>query len=118
MRTTTLSYTCERRSEYITDGEACVRAFVHCCKTMESQRAEAQEDNLQLARSKGLGQGVDTYSTRLMSLIRHFHHDTLGEEADNSYMDADEITSRTQFPESWLWSEIILPSCPPKTPNW
>ncbi|CAG06096.1 unnamed protein product, partial [Tetraodon nigroviridis] len=85
MKPTTLSYTCERRSEYIGDGKACVQAFLHCCKTMESQRAEAQEDNLQLARS---------------------------EETDNSYMDTDEITSRTQFPESWLWSEITLPSCP------
>ena len=53
MRSTTLSYSCERRSEYIGDGEICVQAFLHCCKTMESQRAEAQEDNLQLARSKG-----------------------------------------------------------------
>lgn len=60
MRATTLSYPCERRSEYITDGEACVKAFLHCCKAMENQRAEAQEDNLQLARSKGLDQGEDT----------------------------------------------------------
>lgn len=59
MRTTTLSYTCERRSEYIGDGEACVQAFLHCCKAMENQRAESQEDNLQLARSKGLDQGED-----------------------------------------------------------
>lgn len=44
--------------------------------------------------------------------------DILGEEDDNSYMDSDEITSRTQFPESWLWSDIKLPACPLKTPNW
>lgn len=59
MRTTTLSYTCERRSQYIIDGEACVQAFLHCCKAMENQRAEAQEDNLRLARSKGLDPGED-----------------------------------------------------------
>lgn len=53
MKATTLDYTCERRSEYITDGDACVQAFLHCCKTMESQRTEAKEENLQLARSKG-----------------------------------------------------------------
>lgn len=59
MRTTLLSYTCERRSEYIGDDRACVRAFLHCCKAMENQQAESKEDNLQLARSKGLGQGDD-----------------------------------------------------------
>ncbi|XP_041789454.1 complement C3-like [Chelmon rostratus] len=40
----------------------------------------------------------------------------LGEE-DDSYMGIDEIVSRTHFPESWLWSEIKLPACPPDTPN-
>lgn len=34
--------------------------------------------------------------------------DTLGEEDDTSYN--DEITSRTQFPESWLWTDIKLPA--------
>lgn len=53
MRMSPLTYTCERRGEYITDGEACAQAFVHCCKVMEIQRAESQEENLQLARSKG-----------------------------------------------------------------
>ncbi|KAM9363158.1 complement C3-like [Symphorus nematophorus] len=31
---------------------------------------------------------------------------------DDQYMDSDEIISRTSFPESWLWSDIKLPSCP------
>lgn len=60
MKTTLLSYSCEIRSEYITGGDACVKAFLHCCKAMESQRAELQEDNFQLARSKGPDQGEDT----------------------------------------------------------
>ncbi|XP_053187520.1 complement C3-like isoform X2 [Scomber japonicus] len=85
MRETPLSYTCEVRSEYITDGTACVAAFLHCCKELESQRAEKKQDSLQLARS---------------------------EEDDNSYMDSNEIVSRTKFPESWLWSDITLPGCP------
>lgn len=43
--------------------------------------------------------------------------DTLGEVDDNSYN--NEITSRTQFPESWLWTDIKLPAdCPDETPNW
>ncbi|XP_041822795.1 complement C3-like [Chelmon rostratus] len=89
MKDTTLTYNCERRSEYIVDGAACVKAFLHCCKEMERQRADRREDSLQLARS----------------------------EEDESYMDTNEIVSRTKFPESWLWSDIKLPSCPRQTPN-
>uniref|UniRef100_A0A8C9X3J4 Anaphylatoxin-like domain-containing protein n=1 Tax=Sander lucioperca TaxID=283035 RepID=A0A8C9X3J4_SANLU len=80
MRNTPLSYTCERRSEYISDGAACAAAFLHCCKEMEAQRAERKEDSLILARS----------------------------EEDDSYMDSNEINSRTEFPESWLWTDIKL----------
>uniref|UniRef100_A0A671YCY9 Complement C3-like n=1 Tax=Sparus aurata TaxID=8175 RepID=A0A671YCY9_SPAAU len=90
MMKTPLSYSCETRSEYIGDGAACVKAFLHCCKEMENQLADRNEESLQLARS---------------------------EEDDNSYMDSSEITSRTQFPESWLWSDIKLPACPRQTPN-
>ncbi|XP_028435566.1 complement C3 [Perca flavescens] len=89
MRNTPLSYTCERRAEYISDGEACSAAFLHCCKEMETQRAERKEDSLILARS----------------------------EEDDSYMDSNEIVSRTKFPESWLWSDVNLPACPQHTPN-
>uniref|UniRef100_UPI00144773BB complement C3-like n=1 Tax=Epinephelus lanceolatus TaxID=310571 RepID=UPI00144773BB len=39
------------------------------------------------------------------------------EEEDNSYMDSNEIGSRTKFPESWLWSDIKLPTCPRQSPN-
>uniref|UniRef100_A0A667XCD2 Complement component c3a, duplicate 5 n=1 Tax=Myripristis murdjan TaxID=586833 RepID=A0A667XCD2_9TELE len=85
MKDTPLSYNCERRSEYITDGAACVEAFLHCCQELARQRAEMKHDSLILARS---------------------------EEDDRSYMDSSEIVSRTKFPESWLWSDVILPNCP------
>uniref|UniRef100_A0A8C9YVX5 Complement C3-like n=1 Tax=Sander lucioperca TaxID=283035 RepID=A0A8C9YVX5_SANLU len=89
MRNTPLSYTCEMRAEYISDGALCAAAFLHCCKEMETQRAERKEDSLILARS----------------------------EEDDSYMDSNEIVSRTKFPESWLWSNVTLPACPQQTPN-
>ncbi|XP_044201968.1 complement C3-like [Thunnus albacares] len=89
MRDTPLSYTCEVRSEYITDGTACVEAFIHCCKELERQQAEMKHDSLILARS----------------------------EEDDSYMDSNEIVTRTNFPESWLFIEINLPACPPNKPN-
>ncbi|XP_041838069.1 complement C3-like [Melanotaenia boesemani] len=90
MKDTLVSYSCERRSEYIVDGPACVEAFLHCCKEMERQQAERKEEMLQLARS---------------------------EEDDNSYMDSNEIVSRTKFPESWLWTDLNLPVCPQSTPK-
>ncbi|KAG8015205.1 Complement C3 [Nibea albiflora] len=89
IRTIPISYTCERRSEYIMDGPDCVEAFLHCCKEIEKQRDERKQDSLQLARS----------------------------EEDDSYMDTNEIVSRTKFPESWLWSEITLPACSDQTLN-
>ncbi|XP_062866793.1 complement C3-like isoform X2 [Trichomycterus rosablanca] len=33
------------------------------------------------------------------------------EEDDDDFLSEDEITSRTQFPESWLWEDITLPTC-------
>uniref|UniRef100_A0A665VZJ5 Complement C3-like n=1 Tax=Echeneis naucrates TaxID=173247 RepID=A0A665VZJ5_ECHNA len=84
MKQTPLSYSCQRRSEYISDGASCVDAFLFCCERMQTQRAENNEEELQLARS---------------------------EADDNSYMDSNDIVSRTNFPESWLWSDIKLPAC-------
>ncbi|CAJ1053159.1 complement C3 [Xyrichtys novacula] len=90
LKGTPLSYSCERRSEYIEDGQTCVDAFLYCCREMESHHADRRDDNLQLARS---------------------------EDDDNSYMDSNEIVTRTKFPESWLWSDIQLPACPRQNPN-
>ncbi|XP_054896960.1 complement C3-like [Poeciliopsis prolifica] len=89
MKEVPLSYTCEERKEYIVDGQACADAFLQCCTTMKTQQAERREENLQLARS----------------------------ESDDSYMDSNEIVSRTKFPESWLWIDIQLPRCPASNPN-
>ncbi|KAF3837475.1 hypothetical protein F7725_004939 [Dissostichus mawsoni] len=59
MRDTLLSYTCERRVEYIFDGEACAAAFLHCCKDMENQRAESKVESLQLARRICVGDSLE-----------------------------------------------------------
>ncbi|XP_067296791.1 complement component c3a, duplicate 6 [Pseudorasbora parva] len=84
MRDNKLGYTCERRAMYIVDGEECVRAFLHCCNDVVARSMEAGEEEMILARSE-----------------------------DSEYYESfDEITSRTQFPESWLWTEEILPLCP------
>uniref|UniRef100_A0A669AZC0 Complement component c3a, duplicate 5 n=1 Tax=Oreochromis niloticus TaxID=8128 RepID=A0A669AZC0_ORENI len=80
MKETPLSYTCEVRSEYIVDGQGCRDAFLRCCKAVETLRAEKREEDLKLARSEG---------------------------EDNSFMDSNEIVTRTKFPESWLWSDTV-----------
>lgn len=57
-----VSYDCERRSEYIEIGPACVEAFLHCCKTLENERSEWRRDTPLLARSKQRGGGNKLYS--------------------------------------------------------
>ncbi|XP_051982648.1 complement C3-like [Xyrauchen texanus] len=84
MRNNKLDYTCERRATYIVDGHECINAFLHCCNEIVTQSMEAGEQEMILARS----------------------------EDDEFYESFDEITSRTQFPESWLWAEEVLPVCP------
>ncbi|XP_056621841.1 complement C3-like isoform X2 [Triplophysa dalaica] len=34
---------------------------------------------------------------------------------EDYYTDSEEIWSRTQFPESWLWEEVTVPQCKDKT---
>ncbi|KAL2086308.1 hypothetical protein ACEWY4_017367 [Coilia grayii] len=87
---------CERRSEYVSGGAACAQAFLRCCMEMtafqESHRAsmESRSRQLVLARS---------------------------DEDDDMYLSSDEIVSRTQFPESWLWEDLTLPQCPQESPH-
>ncbi|KAG7491362.1 hypothetical protein MATL_G00002890 [Megalops atlanticus] len=47
-----MGYTCERRSQFITDGEECVKAFLHCCSEVDKGHEEAKTEQLLLARSK------------------------------------------------------------------
>ncbi|KAK6288394.1 hypothetical protein J4Q44_G00389060 [Coregonus suidteri] len=85
MRKNILDYTCERRSQYISDGTECVEAFLKCCREMATKREDTKTDQLILARS---------------------------EEEDDRFESFDKIISRSFFPESWLWNEESLPLCP------
>ncbi|KAM9318794.1 LOW QUALITY PROTEIN: complement C3-like, partial [Pholidichthys leucotaenia] len=78
------SFDCNRRSEYIVDGQACVDAFLFCCQAVKNLGEEKRNEDLKLARS---------------------------ETDDGSFLESDDISTRTKFPESWLWSDMILPSC-------
>ncbi|XP_036383959.1 complement C3-like [Megalops cyprinoides] len=80
-----MDYTCERRSQFIIDGEECVKAFLHCCTEVEKGHVVPRTRQMLLARS----------------------------DDDDYYISSEDIMSRTQFPESWLWVEETLPQCPP-----
>ncbi|XP_010188819.1 PREDICTED: complement C3 [Mesitornis unicolor] len=78
MKENPMGHSCEHRTTYIQDGETCVRAFLDCCKYIKGIRDQKQRNfHLQLARSKC--------------------------EEENVFLSDEDITSRSLFPESWLW---------------
>ncbi|XP_069052021.1 complement C3 [Lepisosteus oculatus] len=79
-----MDYTCEKRTQFIIEGKECIDAFLHCCKEIAKRHKERQREMLALARS----------------------------EEDDDYISDDEIVSRTEFPESWLWQIETLPTAP------
>ncbi|KAM6971820.1 complement C3-like, partial [Aplochiton taeniatus] len=91
MKDSQLSYSCDRRAEYIQDGPACVNAFKHCCNELSDKRQTMRHEALELARSE------------------------LNDDED--YMSSNSIQLHSWFPESWLWKDITLPSCPANNPN-
>ncbi|NXE16937.1 VCO31 factor, partial [Lophotis ruficrista] len=84
MRDNPMGHSCEQRTAYIQEGEACVRAFLDCCKYIKGIREQKHRElHLELARSKGMPPPP-------------------GEE-DDEFLSDEGITSRSLFPESWLW---------------
>ncbi|XP_058026888.1 complement C3-like [Ahaetulla prasina] len=80
-----MGYSCEKRAKYIQEGDACKAAFLECCHYIKGIRDEnKRESELFLARSD-------------------FEDEFFGDE---------NIISRTEFPESWLWQTESLPEQP------
>ncbi|XP_075268481.1 complement C3 isoform X2 [Opisthocomus hoazin] len=76
MKENPMGHSCEHRTSYIQDGEACIRAFLDCCNYIKGIRNQKQRIfSLELARS----------------------------QADDDFLADEDITSRSLFPESWLW---------------
>uniref|UniRef100_A0A8B9NV94 Complement C3 n=1 Tax=Accipiter nisus TaxID=211598 RepID=A0A8B9NV94_9AVES len=72
MKENPMGHSCEQRTNYIQDGEACIRAFLDCCNYIKGIRDQKQRElHLELARS--------------------------------NFLSDEDITSRSLFPESWLW---------------
>ncbi|NXF41823.1 VCO3 factor, partial [Nyctibius bracteatus] len=78
MKENPMGHSCEQRTNYIQDGETCIRAFLDCCNYIKGIRDQKQRElHLELARSKC--------------------------EVDDDFLSDEDITSRSLFPESWLW---------------
>nr|XP_042700098.1 venom factor-like [Chrysemys picta bellii] len=71
-----MGHSCEKRAGYILDTDECKKTFLDCCNYIKTIRDKLQRElPLKLARS----------------------------ELDEDFMSDEDITSRSQFPESWLW---------------
>ncbi|XP_074423056.1 complement C3 [Larus michahellis] len=76
MKENPMGHSCEQRTNYIQDGEACIHAFLDCCNYIKGIRDKKhREFHLELARS----------------------------EEDDDFLSDEDIVSRSLFPESWLW---------------
>ncbi|KAM6226068.1 complement C3, partial [Porphyrio hochstetteri] len=93
MKENPMGHSCEYRTTYIQDGDACIKAFLDCCNYIKGIRDQKQRDfHLELARSKGMLPPPG--------------------EADDVFLSDEDITSRTLFPESWLWQVEALTEQP------
>ncbi|XP_027706662.1 complement C3 [Vombatus ursinus] len=87
MQLNPMGYSCERRAKYVLEKEECVKAFLDCCNYITKIRLEKHRDNvLNLSRSN----------------------------LDEDFMPEEDIISRSQFPESWMWTVERLIEKPDK----
>ncbi|KAL8164556.1 UNVERIFIED_CONTAM: hypothetical protein K2H54_053398, partial [Gekko kuhli] len=85
MQDNPMGHSCEKRAEYILERHECKAAFLECCRYIRSIRGEnIREEELILARS----------------------------DIDDGFLSDEDIISRTEFPESWLWQMELL-NAPP-----
>ncbi|XP_069737624.1 complement C3 [Phaenicophaeus curvirostris] len=92
MKDNPMGHSCEQRTNYIQDGEACIRAFLDCCIYIKGIRDKKQRElHLELARSKC------SPRLRLRWVVPP------PGEVDDGFLADEDITSRSLFPESWLW---------------
>ncbi|KAM8793858.1 complement C3 [Eudromia elegans] len=121
MQENPMGHSCEKRATYILEGPACVTAFLDCCNYIKGIREQKQRElHLQLARSKYRGlarvwRGPDEprSSARQGATCpgKQAPCDAPG-EADDLILADEDITSRSLFPESWLWQVEPLTEAP------
>ncbi|RXN21969.1 complement C3-like protein [Labeo rohita] len=74
-------YSCQYRASFIVEGKECIQAFLHCCAEITAHFEDSAEEMI-LSRSEC-----------------------------EDFVNSDDIVTRTLFPESWLWEEVVLPKC-------
>ncbi|XP_074932291.1 complement C3 isoform X1 [Phalacrocorax aristotelis] len=100
MKENPMGHSCEHRTNYIQDGEACIRAFLDCCNHIKVIRDQKEHDFLILGRRVGA--------------LKPWSRGTLPPPgaADDGFLADEDITSRSLFPESWLWRVETLTEQP------
>ncbi|KAG2467527.1 CO3 protein, partial [Polypterus senegalus] len=115
-----MDFNCKQRSEYIAAGKECVEAFLHCCIEITKKKGLlARQQEQILARSKSSLHAIATMAAWAGAARYHVLHRSLSSttphseryegEEDDRFLNDDEIVSRTEFPESWLWQIESLP---------
>ncbi|XP_055520097.1 complement C3-like [Leucoraja erinacea] len=75
-----MRFSCTKRARRIRNKNDCYNAFKHCCEAVTKYKEQLQKSTLSLGRS-----------------------------TDDDYTSYEDITVRSQFPESWLWQTYTLP---------
>ncbi|XP_069460431.1 complement C3-like isoform X2 [Ambystoma mexicanum] len=94
-----MGYSCDKRATYILDGTECTKAFLDCCKHVFEKPAK---------------QKLVLWANR-RPLIRQYSKGTnvrleTSDADEDDYVADEDIVSRSQFAESWLWQTYSLPS--------
>ncbi|XP_038627707.1 complement C3-like [Tachyglossus aculeatus] len=121
MQENPMGYSCARRSRYILEGQACVTAFLACCHHIFGE--VLMPENTQLLSTISLSKFMEFSSFEKINL--QFHAETTEllvlreevkeeeedeeDEEDEEFFPYENIVSRSQFPESWLWKMETLP---------
>lgn len=99
MQENPMGYSCDKRATYILDGLECTKAFLDCCKhVFESLK------NFNLFLVMQRRPGIKQYSK---ANARPAPPESVDED---DYLTDEEVVSRSQFAESWLWQIYNLPS--------
>ncbi|XP_059425938.1 complement C3-like [Carassius carassius] len=100
MREIPMPYSCNRRSLYITEDRSCVSAFLRCCKEYSRERTTTEKGSGPVAVQSAVRRAEKILDLNLIE-------DDLGED---DLSDLENIYVHTKFFESWMWTDIRLPS--------
>ncbi|XP_039766218.1 LOW QUALITY PROTEIN: complement C3-like [Ornithorhynchus anatinus] len=122
MQENSMGYSCARRSHYILEGQACVTAFLACChhifggvllpkKTLLSSSTSSLSKIIKFRNPKEvfLSNTEMLLKTFTPLVSREEVEEEEEDEEEEEFLQYDNIISRSQFPESWLWQMETLP---------